>query len=471
MSAPSYLQLKITIEKLASLLLNGRIQKVKRRVFGGWVLECYSQRQTYRLLLSVEQPFPRLSLLDEGVETQPVQTSAGEWLRAHLKNHRIQSITLDERQRLVTLSTPQSTLKIELFGAVNRLIGVGVDGVVAMVYPKSTLTRLEIGLHYQKPDDSRAQSGVHRKQTLTWEEYEIETSRLEAKFFEEQTQARKRNLVSGAVRRLKRLEKNLMGDLKKLGDPELLKRQGELLKTVMGKVKRGMTQIEVVDYFDAQMPTVTIELDAKMDAAENIARLFKRYRKGQSGLSKVRERLAVTEEDLRFLEALTIDELSYDALRERLKAKKLFSPRQERRLQKRTATRRPYLTYMSSSGHRILVGRGGKDNHETTFSVGRGNDYWFHVKDAPGAHVLVPASRNVVVDEETFQDAASLAIHYSKLRGERGAVVTQTQRKYVRPIPGAAPGRVSVSHERTREVWDLDSRLLKLFESKPQSVD
>ena len=72
-----------------------------------------------------------------------------------------------------------------------------------------------------------------------------------------------------------------MGDLKKLGDPELFKRQGELLKTVMGKVKRGMTQIEVVDYFDAQMPTVTIELDAKMDAAENIARLFKRYRKGK----------------------------------------------------------------------------------------------------------------------------------------------------------------------------------------------
>ena len=31
----------------------------------------------------------------------------------------------------------------------------------------------------------------------------------------------------------------------------------------------------------------------------------------------------------------------------------------------------------------ILVGRGGVDNHETTFKHAKGNDFWLHVRDAP----------------------------------------------------------------------------------------
>ena len=103
--------------------------------------------------------------------------------------------------------------------------------------------------------------------------------------------------------------------------------------------------------------------------------------------------------------------------------------------------RLPYRLFKSQHGEDIRVGKGGKDNHETTFRHARGNDYWLHVRDAPGAHVIVPCpGRGQEPHEETLRDAAALAVHYSRLRGETLVDVSYTQRKNIRPVKGQRLG-------------------------------
>ena len=46
----------------------------------------------------------------------------------------------------------------------------------------------------------------------------------------------------------------------------------------------------------------------------------------------------------------------------------------------------PYKTYISSTGHTILVGKGPKENDELTKSA-RSNDYWLHATGV-SAHML-----------------------------------------------------------------------------------
>jgi predicted ribosome quality control (RQC) complex YloA/Tae2 family protein len=119
---------------------------------------------------------------------------------------------------------------------------------------------------------------------------------------------------------------------------------------------------------------------------------------------------------------------------------------------------------VSRAGERILVGRGGVDNHALTFRVARGNDMWLHVRDSPGAHVVVPQpARGREPHPETLLDAAALAVHHSDLRGEPAAEVTLTQRKHVRAITGGPPGRVTVAGGRTLTVTDVPARVERLY--------
>ena len=54
----------------------------------------------------------------------------------------------------------------------------------------------------------------------------------------------------------------------------------------------------------------------------------------------------------------------------------------------------PYKTYISSTGHTILVGKGAKENDELTKSA-RSNDYWLHAAGVSGSHVIIPITTDI----------------------------------------------------------------------------
>ena len=76
------------------------------------------------------------------------------------------------------------------------------------------------------------------------------------------------------------------------------------------------------------------------------------------------------------------------------------------------------------------------------------HDLFLHVRGTPGAHVIVPLNRGEDVPQETLLDAATLAVHYSKMRTAAAADVTYTPRKFVSKPRGAKPGLVSVHREK-----------------------
>ena len=129
--------------------------------------------------------------------------------------------------------------------------------------------------------------------------------------------------------------------------------------------------------------------------------------------------------------------------------------------------RLPYRAFFGVKGERIFLGRGGADNHQTTFRVARGNDHWFHVRDAPGAHVVVPLpARGREPHPETLRDAAALAAHHSDLRGEAVVDVTHTRRKHVQPVKGGPAGRVRVANAKSMTVSDDPRRIERLYASQ-----
>ena len=164
---------------------------------------------------------------------------------------------------------------------------------------------------------------------------------------------------------------------------------------------------------------------------------------------------------------LAVDTMSTETLENELRTLGIRLPRTNSSAgTKNSDARRPYFEFCSSKNERILVGRGGVDNHQTSFKIGKGNDHWLHVKDAPGAHVLVPVKRGAQPHPDTLMDAGALAVHYSKFRGDTGALVSHTQRKYVRPVTGGKAGLVTIQKEKVMMVDELEQRLKRLFEQR-----
>src|SRR5438046_2586568 len=122
-----------------------------------------------------------------------------------------------------------------------------------------------------------------------------------------------RRRVAGALRKeAKSLDRKLEKVAREIASAETaasLERQGELLKSAQGRVKRGEREVVVHDWDSGA--EVRIELDPSLGPGENLERIFARYRKGvraltaagaqQASAAAAREAVAALEAELAVL--------------------------------------------------------------------------------------------------------------------------------------------------------------------------
>lgn len=125
--------------------------------------------------------------------------------------------------------------------------------------------------------------------------------------------------------------------------------------------------------------------------------------------------------------------------------------------------------FVSAEGYPIWVGRTNEQNDRLTLRLANGNDLWLHAGGGrAGAHVIVRLPKGKTASLETLLDAATLAVHFSKARGEGRIDVVYTLRKHVRKPKGLPAGAVVPSQTKTITVHRDDARLQRLLASSPQ---
>lgn len=390
-------------------------------------------------------------------ETPP---ALAQWLRAQALGGVLTGLEAMPGERIVRLTFPGGSLVAELFPRGGALFGLDTAGVVR-VATGAGAGRLTLGGPYTPPASAAPVARPARFHAAR--EIETAAQALLAQHAAEVATVERERLFRAAGQKLERLAENLARDRLNLEDFEAHRRWGELLTAQLHRVQRGASAATVQDWYAEGAPDVEIPLDPRLDGPRNVERLFQRYRKGRDGRARVEARMAEVAAQRAKLEALRSSEPTLDAALAALR-KMGLAPRAPQGPGAAQAPRLPYRPFVSRAGERILVGRGGVDNHALTFRVARGNDMWLHVRDAPGAHVVVPQpARGREPHPETLLDAAALAVHHSDLRGEPAAEVTLTQRKHVRAIPGGPPGRVTVAGGRTLTVTDVPARVERLY--------
>lgn len=244
----------------------------------------------------------------------------------------------------------------------------------------------------------------------------------------------------GDVReRMQRQHDALSRELVRAEALDQLRWEGEMIFAYLHELEPGQTTLTVEGK--------SIKLNADRTPIENAQARFREYDKAKGALAGVPERLAATEGQLAYLdETLALLELAegFDAIttiEREVEEQGLIKGNSKAMRGARTAP----LRLRSSDGLPILIGRSAGQNEDVTFKQARPDDLWLHVRDQPGAHVVIQTDG--AVPDRTLAEAAGLAVYFSKARASTSAEVIVTQRRHVRKIAGGPPGLVSVRNE------------------------
>ena len=487
-------EIEAVVADLAPRLEGGEIARIDQPDQWRLILHVLRDSKRYWLQFVAHPRFSRLHLLTRRPREGKPAGGLCNVARQHLSGAPLlrlrqipddRVVILESVERDAMLRPSPVRLIAEFVGPGSNLILVDSEDRIlgAMFTRRSERRRIAPGEVYAPPApppgrSSRAQSNRFADIIPDGTQDELALSRaVQDAYRQAEAQAALDDRRSGMLALVRRRRKalgsrcrNLQQDLQRADDSESLRRAGELLTISLPDIRRGQASIVVQDVFEADAPERTIELDPKLSPEDNVQRYFARYKKLKAGREHMQARLKQATDELDQLAALASDLEgaaeggALDALEERVRAAGLAPREQKPPGQKASLGPRRFL---SADGMEILVARNSRENHRLTFSIARGNDYWMHLQKWSGPHVVIRKPRDKDVPLETLLDAAHLAVHFSRIRGADFAEVVYTQRKHVRPVKGAGPGRVHHAGGSALSVHVEKERLRRLLQSRP----
>ncbi len=241
--------------------------------------------------------------------------------------------------------------------------------------------------------------------------------------------------------------------------------QGELILANLYRIEKGMSRVDVENYYLDPVETQTIELDLRLTPSENAQRHFKKYNKAKTGQIEIFKQIEETETELAYLEQVltaienssdtdTLDEIRAE-LADQGYLKRKVAAYKAKKMQLK------YLRFISSEGFEILVGKNNYQNDYLTLKLASNKDLWLHTKIIPGSHVIV-RTNGEEVPEQTLYEAALLAAYHSKGRHSGQVPIDYTLVKNVSKPSGAKPGMVIYQTNKTLYVTPEQSEIDKI---------
>ncbi len=252
-------------------------------------------------------------------------------------------------------------------------------------------------------------------------------------------------LLTNAEARLKKKTANQKRELEECKEKEKYRIWGELIKANLYAAVKGANTLEAVNYYEDDCPVIKIPLDCKLTATANSQKYFKKYAKLKNAEAELKKQISISEKELEYIytvfDSLTkaTDEAEIVQIRNELYESGYASKMKAAQMKKIPKTKP--MRFITANGYEVLAGKNNTQNDELTHRTAEKSDWFFHVKGAPGSHVIM-FSRGEEPDAVDFTQAAEIAAFYSSKRGADNIDVDYTPVKNVKKPAGSKPGFV-----------------------------
>ncbi len=215
-------------------------------------------------------------------------------------------------------------------------------------------------------------------------------------------------------------------------------------------------------YSSIELENENITLDPMMTLNENAQEFFKYYQKGKRGLLHIQSQMKQNDDlielfnefkgYLSFASADSLKDLEKDLAPYGYKGVKTKIVHQKK-------VSKPNVLKIHDQEITYTIGKNNLQNEYITHELAKKDDYWFHVKDAPGAHVIVNTSK---LNEEILRKACMLAAYFSSQRESSSIPVDYTLVKNIKKIPGLPGYKVSIKNQQTMYI-DVDHDKILIY--------
>jgi predicted ribosome quality control (RQC) complex YloA/Tae2 family protein len=217
---------------------------------------------------------------------------------------------------------------------------------------------------------------------------------------------------------------------------------------------------------DIEIDGLKIMLDSTKSLSDNAQHFYKAYQKSKRGI----EHIQIQQKDNQDLLTYFIEMKTYISLATADQLKEIetelsnygFKGMKQQKYSSKHKSAKPNILKLEEQDYFYYIGKNNIQNEYLTHELAQKEHYWFHVKDAAGAHVIVTAKH---LNEHILRKACMLAAYYSSMRYSSSIPVDYTQIKYIKKISGLPGFKVTYTKHQTMYI-DIDEQKIESFLKK-----
>ena len=251
---------------------------------------------------------------------------------------------------------------------------------------------------------------------------------------------------------LRKTEKKISAlehDLSLSNDADTFRIIADSLMAALYQIQKGASSCSVPNIYDGTLLQVT--LSPVLTPAENAQKYYKKYNKLKRAQEEIAIHLAEATDMRTWLESvdeslrLATTRQETEEIKEELQTAGILPvPKRKPHASGKSSP----LQIVFSESTRIYIGKNNRQNEEVTFRIATGSDLWLHVQKIPGSHVVIKTTLPEP-EPEALDAAVRLAAYFSKARGGSQVPVDCVPRRFVKKPPGARPGFVIFTNQKT----------------------
>lgn len=273
-------------------------------------------------------------------------------------------------------------------------------------------------------------------------------------------------VVTNEQKKLSKKIKKLQKQLNLAENSESYRIKGEILNAHLNQVKPGMTKVELPNYYENNA-SIEIKLDPALSPARNAQKYFTKYKKLRDSIKHVKEQIKIAQDNLQYFDSIqtaidNADPQDIDQITDEL-INQGYIHKQKKNKRKKKITERNLNEFELSSGKHVLVGKNNYQNDWLTLKKANKSDYWFHVKNMPGSHVIL---RDDQPTDQDIKEAAEIAAFFSKGKDSAHVQVDYVKDKRVKKPNGAKPGFVIYTGQNSIEVTPEEKEVMAMKVNK-----
>lgn len=447
----NYREIELILSELS--LENCLIQSVVQNDFHSltWLLYSPKGGEKYYLYTEVGTPYSRINLTSANMvknKTPKLQRFI-QFCRANVEGSRIVNVQLKPGDREIKLSLVHREKTMFIF--IRLFSGPGANIIVTDSQNKI----MDLLLRRPNRNEMSGEIFVESLPKIEIPNFEIR-ARVPGLSFNEQIDQEYKSIVKEeSLESLKQrlqaqYEKDVQRELQSISAIRQRIEQtkdwaedqviAELIAANSYLIKPKMSQIVLNDYHSGQ--DRVIELNPNIKPNEQIAYFYEKAKKAKRTHENAKETLETALVKLEKIKSY------YEGLSAVTNIKELKTALAKVNTPTQNSKVETIGVSCTSNGWQITIGRTAKENDELLRHHFKGNDYWFHTRDCPGAYVFVKCPKTKTLPLEIMLDAANLAALYSKQKNSSKVSLYYTQVKHLRRAKNGPLGLVIPTQEK-----------------------